>query len=403
MPRIVVLLTIFLLASCTSDEHRQVLRFAHFWTEPNQQQVLDSLIQRFESDNPSIEIEQIPMQWSEGRTKLLLAFSSSEKPDITHIGLEWAQEFISSQVFLPLSLTDSTIPSQLNSQISGEDGKIFCLPWTMNTRALILTHELYNANDSISWEEILVSDINGPIMGLNSTEKHNVTKRILPILWSRGSSILTSLPFSRTCDSLLIEGLRLLSKLQKRGILEQSRMLDQYVIEGKIRATISGQWLIPQLRNIPHKILARIPGKSGASILSGDCLGISKETAFPKDAKKFISFLTQYQQAKAFCILVPDAGIPANVLSFEDVSFIQEADRHAFLQQCKNSRTLPSPSYYQDAEEIFEQYVMMFLYGKMSEEQCVSSMKQAFIILENAKKKGRKNDPLFISSVEQRL
>lgn len=387
MPRIVVLLTIFLLASCSSDEHKKVLRFAHFWTEPNQHAILDSLIQRFESDNPTIEIQQIPMQWSEGRTKLLLAFSSSEKPDITHIGLEWAQEFISSQVFLPLSLSDSTIPSQLYSQISSEDGKIYCLPWTMNTRALILTHELANVNDSISWEEILASDIDGPIMGLNSTEKHNVTKRILPILWSHGSSILTSLPFSKSCDSLLMEGLRLLSKLQKRGILEQSRLLDQYVIEGKIRATISGQWLMPQLRNIPHKVLARIPGKSGASILSGDCLGISKETSFPEEAKKFVDFLTQYQQAKAFCILVPDAGIPANVLSFEDISFMQEADRHAFLQQCKFSRTLPSPSYFQDAEEIFEQYVMMFLYGKISEEQCVSSMKQAFILLEKGQKK----------------
>lgn len=388
MLRILSVLTLFILASCSSDENKKVLRFAHFWTEPNQQAVLDSLIQVFEENNPTIEIQQVPMQWSEGRMKLLLAFSSSEKPDITHLGLEWAMEFISSHVFLPLTIPDSIIPSQFYNQITGEDGISYCMPWTMNTRALILTHELSYVSDSISWEHILASNIDGPIIGLNSTEKHNVTKRTLPIVWSQGSAILSSLPFSATCDSQLVEGLRLLKKLKNRGLLEQSRILDQYVVQGKIRATISGQWMIPQLRDIPHKVLSRIPGMSGASILSGDCLGISKETDWPMEAKKFVSFLTKYEQAKAFCILLPDAGVPANNDSFQDVTFMNDRDRNAFLQQCKISRTVPSPLYFQDAEEIFEHHIIMFLYGKMSEKDCVLSMKQAFLELEKGQKKG---------------
>ena len=391
--RILTILSVLILASCSSGDKKQVIRFAHFWTEPNQQSVLDSLIRVFEANNPTITIEQIPMQWNEGRTKLLLAHSSSEKPDITHLGLEWAQEFITANIFLPLSNVDSNIPNQFHEHIKGEDGKYYAMPWTMNTRALILSHELSKASDIISWEEILGSTIDGPIMGLNSTEKHNVTKRILPILWSRGSAILSTLPFSSTCDSLLIDGLRLLGQLKERSLLEQSRVLDQYLIQGKIRATLSGQWMIPQLRDIPHKVLSRIPGNSGASILSGDCLGISRETSHPNEARKFIAFLTSFEQSKAFCLLIPDAGIPANILSFEEKAFMIDADRKAFVEQCKISKTLPSPPYFQDAEEIFEQYVMMFLYGKINENDCFYEMKQAFLALEKGQKKGRKNDP----------
>ncbi len=388
MLKVLSIFSLLLLVSCSSGENKQIIRFAHFWTEPNQQAVLDSLIAVFEQKNPTISIEQIPMQWSEGRTKLLLAHSSSEKPDITHLGLEWAQEFISANVFLLLSNVDSTIPDQFHQHIKGEDGKNYVMPWTMNTRALILTHELSTSSDAISWEEIIGSRIEGSIMGLNSTEKHNVTKRTLPILWSRGSTVLSRLPFSSTCDSLLVEGLRLLGQLKNKGLIEQSRMLDQYLIQGKIRATISGQWLIPQLRDIPHKTMSRMPGISGSSILSGDCLGISKETSYPQEAMRFIEFLTEFTQSKAFCSLLPDAGVPANILSFEERSFMIDPDRKAFLEQCKISKTLPSPPYFQDAEEIFEQYVMMYLYGKMNEQDCVNSMKQAFLALEQGQKKG---------------
>ena len=380
---------LFILSSCSSDDNQKhVLRFAHFWTEPNQQKIIDSLIVIFEKNNPEIRIEQIPLQWSEGRTKLLLAHSSSQKPDITHTGIEWAQEFINAKVFMPLIVKDSGIPKQFHDQIRGTDGKLYCMPWTMNTRALVLTHELSDLKDSLSWQDIITLKLNGAVFGMNASEKHNVTKRILPILWSSGSIIFTKLPFSETCDEKLQEGLHILSDLQKNGILEQSRMLDQYLIQGKIRATLTGQWMIPQLESIPHKVLARVPGKSGASILSGDCLGISSDTKHIKEALRFVQYLTKYEQSRLLCTRIPDAGIPAHINSFNDPAFIVDKDRKAFLQQCKISVILPSPAYFQDAEEIFEDHIMRYVYGNISDKECVESMKKGFLRLEEKNKNG---------------
>ena len=380
---------LFILSSCSLDDNqKQVLRFAHFWTEPNQQKIIDSLIVIFEKNNPEIQIEQIPLQWSEGRTKLLLAHSSSQEPDITHIGIEWAQEFINAKVFMPLIVDDTGIPKQFHEQIRGRDGKLYCMPWTMNTRALVLTHELSDLNDSLTWQDIITSKLDGAVFGINASEKHNVMKRILPILWSGGSIIFTKLPFSETCDEKLVEGLQVLSDLQKNGILEQSRILDKYLIQGKIRATLTGQWMIPQLESIPHKVLARIPGKSGASILSGDCLGISSDTKHIDEAIRFVQFLTKYEQSRLLCTSIPDAGIPAHNTSFGDSVFTVDIDRKAFLQQCKMSMILPSPVYFQDAEELFEEHIMRYVYGKISDRECVESMKKGFLRLEEKNKNG---------------
>jgi ABC-type glycerol-3-phosphate transport system substrate-binding protein len=380
---------LFTLFSCSSDDNQKhVLRFAHFWSEPNQQKIIDSLIFIFEKNNPEIRIEQIPLQWSEGRTKLLLAHSSSQKPDITHTGIEWAQEFITSNVFIPLNVNDIGIPKQFHEQIRGNNGKIYCMPWTMNTRALVLTHELSDLKDSLSWQDLITLNLNGAVFGINASEKHNVMKRILPILWSSGSIIFTKLPFSETCDEKLLEGLHILSDLQKNGILEQSRILDQYLIQGKIRATLTGQWMIPLLESIPHKVLARIPGISGASILSGDCLGISSDTKYIDEAMRFVQYLTKYEQSRLLCTSIPDAGIPAHTGSFNDPVFTVDKDRNAFLQQCKISMILPSPPYFQDAEEIFEEHIMRYVYGKISDKECLKSMKKGFLRLEEINKKG---------------
>ncbi len=380
---------LFFLTSCTTeDNQKRIIRFAHFWTEPKQQKIIDSLIVIFEKNNPEIRIEQIPLQWSEGKTKLLLAHSSSQKPDITHTGIEWAQEFINANVFMPLIVDDTGIPKQFREQMRGSDGKIYCIPWTMNTRALVLTHELSDLNDSLSWQDIITSKLDGTVFGINASEKHNVMKRILPILWSGGSFIFTRLPLSETCDDKLLDGLHVLSDLQKKGILEQSRILDQYLIQGKIRATLTGQWMLPQLESIPHKVLARIPGISGASILSGDCLGISSDTKHFDEAIRFVQYLTKYEQSKLLCTSIPDAGIPAHAIAFSDSVFTADKDRKAFLQQCKISVILPSPVYFQDAEEIFEEHIMRYVYGKISDKECVEFMKKGFMRLEEKNKKG---------------
>ena len=364
------------------------LQFLHFWTEPKQQALIDSLVAAFERQYPHITIEQISVQWNEGRTKLVLAHTSGNPPDITHLGIEWAQEFISNDVFASMPINKG-IPEQFINQIKGENGKIYCKPWTMNTRALVFSHDLstLDTND-LNWD-IIISRLNtSSIIGINSSEPHNVSKKLLPIIWSTGSKLFQTLPFSSTCDSQLIEGLRLIRKLSKYARIEQSRKLDEYIVNGTIHAVITGQWILPRLANIPHIIASSLPGKSGASILSGDCLGISASSRYPEEATLFVSFITNYERVKNMCMQLQDIGLPANMQSWNDQDFLVNQDIAQFTKQTKISKILPSPPYFLDAERILEEQLMLFVYEKVNESELLQSLKMQLLALEKGQKKG---------------
>ena len=382
------LMLVFLFQACTDQSSRHsTLQFIHFWTEPQQQLLIDSLISEFEDLNPTIKIDQVPVQWSEGKTKLLLAHASGNPPDITHIGIEWTQEFIDNGIFLPLNVHDS-IPSQCLEHVKGKDGRMYCQPWTLNTRALIITHDAFLNDDTVTWDDILASLNEQHLIGMNSTEPHNVTKKYLPILWAYGSRLFQKLPFSSTCDSTLIDGFILLKKLLANARIDQSRRLDEFLVNRSITLGITGQWILSQLKNTPHRVLPRMPGKNGASILSGDCLGISVSTKYPKEAKAFVNFITKYGRVKQFCSRLQDIGLPAHENAWKDPSFHSNADQSNFTMQCLNSIMLPSPSYYLDAEEILEDHIMRFIYGNIDEQAVCSSLKMQLQLLEGKQKKG---------------
>ncbi len=380
----------FICLGCGNHSQTSItLQFLHFWTEPKQQALIDSLVTAFEQRYPHIKIEQIPVQWSEGRTKLLLSHSSGNPPDITHLGIEWAQEFIDNNVFAPISLDKQRIPQQFFLPITGKDGKLYCKPWTMNTRALIFSHNLSTLDTiDLGWDDIIERMNASTIIGINSAEPHNVSKKLLPIIWSTGSTLFQTLPLSATCDSQLIEGLHLVRKLTKHARIEQSRKLDDYVVNGTIQAVITGQWILPRLTNIPHLIVSSIPGKSGASILSGDCLGVSASSRYPEEAALFVSFITDYDKVKNMCLTLQDIGLPADLQSWTDIDFQANRDIAQFTQQTRISKILPSPPYFLDAERILEEQLMLFIYGKANEYELLNSLKSQLLTLEKSKKKG---------------
>jgi len=385
---VLVILASLHIWSCSSGDSRKTIQFLHFWTEPAQQKIIDSLIQKFEKTYPTIHVEQIPVQWSEGRTKLLLAHSSQTPPDITHIGIEWAQEFIDAKIFDPVK-TGIDFPIQCKEHIMGSDGRSYCIPWTMNTRSLIAVNTAVEIDsDELSIEQLLNNLDSGYVFGLNATEPHNVTKKYLPIIWAGGSTLFTKLPFSMTCDEELPRALSMLKRILKHARIEKSRILDEQLVQGKIQYAITGQWILPQLSNVRHRVIPRIPGGKGESILSGDCLGIAQRSKYKKEALLFAEYLTDYEHVKVMCMQLSDIGIPANNRSWSDVDFRRTSDIANFTEQTQHSRILPSPSYYLDAEQMLEEHIMSFVYGKTDAEACAKSLKKALIELENKQKKG---------------
>lgn len=392
-----------------ASSNKKTISFWHFWSEPAQKQALYKLIDEFEKEHPDIDINPVELQWSDGKSKLQLAFAGGAAPDVAHIGLEWVHQFAEAGVLRSLdsSLFRDT-PHALLPSVR-QEGEYVALPWVMNTRALFLHKAIlehlrsidippferpadfysfcsYYARDVLHMEGI----------GINAYEPHNVSKKVLPLLWAEGSSLFTTLPFSSSFDSAATEGLAAYCRLaQEGGTIESSRALDERMRRGEIGLWISGMWMLGDSSvNAQYAVLSTFhanynylhSNSAGRSILSGDCYTISSHCSYPAEATLFLAWLSKYSTEYRFCMEVPDAGIPAHLQAKNDTRLAFTHNRSAFIQQIFISRVLPAPSYYLDAEQVLENEVMEAVYGKKSPADAMNSARQRIQRLEQLQK-----------------
>lgn len=305
-----------LVCSCTREAPEQVtLSFWHFWSEPQQAAALDSLITAFEEAHPSITINATSLAWSDGKQKLQMAYNASLAPDVVHIGADWFAEFQTAGCFQALDHQ-----REVDSLFGGE-GRL----WTQNTRALLL------------WSSPTPQRY---ALGVAVQDPHNVLKRSLPILWQTGASAFyRTLPISASMNERLVQALwQLRDTITQHGIAEPSRLLDDRFLRGEIQSVWTGPWMIDQIR---RRSITAISVRPLPSIRNGDVLAVSAGSQQHEAAQIFIDWLTEYAQAKRFCLMVSDAGYPADDATWKDSVFQQDPLQAGFVATLRQSHFLP--------------------------------------------------------------
>lgn len=402
---ILVILTSFFLgcdANKPTSSQKTVLTFWHFWSEPSQKKVVNSLIEEFEKNNPSIDIQATELQWSDGKAKLAMAIQADKTPDIMHLGLEWIHEFAQAKVLHSFTTADTRFPP-LHSALMYNNSPV-AMGWLINTRALILDTSLQT--DSLrTWssfsqyiQQYSETNPNKDAIGIHADEPMNISKKTLPWLWSAGSTIFRTYPISESFDKKALDGLHYYLQLSQYGIMEKSRILDEQFAQHSLHSVLTGMWIIanPIIEKTPHRftVLPAIPTAEitlrGESILSADCLCMAAQTSYQNDAEKFIRFLTKYTNAKRFSLAVPDAGFPADTTILHDNALQTNPLRQGFLLQTYNSVPLVSSPITAESLSIFEQEVMYVFYKKKTPEKALSDAKQQIKLLELRMEQKRK-------------
>ncbi len=303
----------------------------HFWSEPAQRRVLDSLVRVFESEHPGVRVELTELTWTDGTSKLQLAFNAGTQPDVVHLGLDWFADFDASGVFD--SLPSDIAPHERAAR------------WLVNVRAL-------------------VGPAPSPTLGACAvSDAHNVIKRVLPALWERGSTLYMRQPISADLNSTLVNALLQLHRDVPTLMLDRSRQLDDMLLRGTVSGVFTGPWIIDMARQRNVALYARVM----PSILNADVLAVSRTTEHPKEARALIRFLTSYDQARAFCERVSDAGFPADLDRAErDTLFTRDTLIHQFLATARLSRTLPRSATLLKIEPIMEDMLSRALVTKDS-------------------------------------
>lgn len=392
---VLLLLSSLSLSSCNRGIPENTLRFWHFWAEPGQKSVLDSVIDEFRRENPDIHVEVSELSWADGKTKLMINFNAETAPDVLELGSDWIAQFSSSGVLHDMS-NDSSLKSAFQSAPEYSltcgmwEGKYFALPWFVDTRVIFINHDLavtaidsdYQAiNPFGSWEgmyrvgKAIHDDGKGKGIGVNGSDMHRLYKKIMPQMWSNGGDILDANGKPTFARKENIEALTFYVRQLDVGMLETQKNLDDAFKRGKLGILYSGAWLVRGLAKSEFRwYTVPFPGNNGhegTSFAGGEYLAINNGSKLKPKAIKFVEFLTrpdnELRLAKAFNIFPADKSLQ------QDSFYLKRSQGDIFTKQLKLAKMTPVHPKWLEIEAILEDEVAQALYKKKTSEEALRS------------------------------
>lgn len=394
-PQVIVALILVLFSGCIKRvEEKVTITWWQFWTDARAKPVLDELILTFESENPNISVDIIDLTWAEGHQKIVVAFATNTTPDVLELGSDWVAEF--SHKGLLLDLTEEAErqkPLFQKWEPVTYQGRLYGYPWLLGTRALFYNKGLMFRADldtlkvASNWTEwlrqaqaidALGEDVHG--FAANAFERHRLYKKFLPLFWSNGGVLLSA--DGRTCllDSKAgIEALTFYVSMCDVGLIETQRELDQAFQSGRIGFTISGDWLLAQLRRNPDApsygvtLLPAPDGGQSISFAGGEYLVVPKKSRHAQEAQLLINFLLRPENNLKLCRAI--GFVPANIAAGQNAHFTGDPFKVVFNQQLELARSTPVHPDWIELEEIIERAVEAAMYKALSPDSALHRAK----------------------------
>jgi multiple sugar transport system substrate-binding protein len=381
--------------SCSKTHKPNTLRFSHFWSEPGQRAVLDSVLSDFHKENPDINVEVMDLSWADGKTKLMINFNARTAPDLLELGSDWIAQFSSANVLEDLTNVSVVKPRFENTpEYANEPGMwknhYYAVPWFVDTRVLFINNDLLiqsidsdylDINPLGSWsgiyylgERVEKKGI-GKGIGVNGSDVHRLYKKILPQIWSNGGDIIDrngNPTFDRKEN---IEALEFYVKQLDAGVMESQKNLDDLFKRGKLGILFSGSWLFDPLKKADFNwYCAPFPGNNhhpGISFAGGEYLAISEKSEMKPEAEKLLEFITrpdnEIRLAKVFNIFPADKNLQ------KDSFYLNRNQGKVFIDQLTHARMTPVHPKWLEIEAILEDETAQALYKKKMPEEAMKS------------------------------
>lgn len=397
---LLIISAITILTNCNRKAgNENTIRFWHFWSEPYQKTVLDSLIKIFEKENNCI-VEVTELSWNDGKTKLMAAFNSNTAPDVLELGSDWVAQFSSAGVLAELN--KDTMEFSKFIDYSKEpcywNNSVYALPWIVDTRVLFVNNDLLrkagiNPKCPGSFEEILeqatsINSIEGAyLFGANTSDAHRLYKKILTFFWTFGGDIIDSTGKFVVNSPQNIAALDFYVQLSRNGYLETQRQIDAAFSQGKIAYWISGGWLIEKIQNenpnLDYQVclIPSMRGRTGISFAGGEYLAMNAKSKKQELAKKFLMFMTDGKNSIEFCKKINEAGFPADRNYYKDPYFSANPKKLLFSNQLEFAKMTPVHPKWLDIEEIIEFAATKVLYGEMGAQSALNMAQEKVLLL----------------------
>ena len=337
---------------------------------------LRAALDLFEKQNPGIKVTLERGDWASALTAYLREAAVGSGPDVAQTAFVWVKDLATAGAVLPLD--QFTKPQKATQALSdfialdlgvGKDGKVYGLPWTVDTFAMVYNTTLLKQAgiESIpkTWEEFRdaaqkvhqLTGKSGFLYPFGSAPANGIWFAANYWWWSHGQALVVSKPDSGYGLGLnaadIVADINYFNSFLKDGITPRSMLAvsnwgDPAVIEpmvaGDALATmvppanfkqIMSEWKGRHPDQPPPFVSALVPAASAGSIthLGGRMLVINANTKNPDEAWKLVQFLASQKVFQDFY----RSQFPAQKSLLKDIDF--GPGMQGYAQQLEHART----------------------------------------------------------------
>ncbi len=392
-----------------------------FWEFSVGEELMRSLLDKFERQNPGIKVRFQQLSWDFGLDKLITSIAAGNAPDLAELGTDMVPQFASSGVLR--DVTDQVAPIKdqylLWDPVTYKD-RVYGVPWMAGTRLFFYNRNLFaqagldSDKPPATWEELLNAakavDALGPDIygfGIHVSEPYSPWQEFLPFAWGNGANVLD--PEWTKCvldEPPMVEALKFYASLKPYSLVHHQEQVNQFFAEGKVGIQISGSWnfaLIPRMNPTLNYGVGLLPKPSAArgtpaSFAGGEMIVVLKGSKHPEAALKLSLFLIQEEQAMS--IVEAQRNIVPTVKAAMEHSYYRSHPEHRMMfEQLRYAVAPPAhPNWVQIQEKITRVIEEVILNDRDPEAMLKKASAEITPLLQQKKTEGRISDVVVFGS-----
>ncbi len=358
------------------------------WIMPNSQEPANDLkkvLRPFMAQNPTINIEIVPLDWGSAWQKISAAAASNIVPDIVQLGSTWVGAIAGMDALADVSDQVAELGGEKSfvraawrtSHLEGSK-EIVAIPWIVDVRGMYYRTDVFKkldltANDLATWEsfEKALTKIRDSNLILNGkkieplaiTGKNdwNIVHNLAPWIWGAGGSMFNKdFTASGLNTPQAFAGIKFYIDLVRKGFvpevcLEQNTaQINNGFFNGRYAIYFNGPYDLKTLQTPPERggasnlpvaknygVAPYPAGPAGRyTFTGGSNLAMFKESKNKAAAWKVIKYLTTDHQAQvAYSKLT--GFLPSHIEAFKDPYFSQDPFRKVFRDSVAYTRAYP--------------------------------------------------------------
>ena len=383
-PRAAALALAGLLAACGGRDSGAVT--LRVWGFGREGEVLRQLLPDFERQHPGINVRVQQIPWTAAHEKLLTAFVGDATPDVAQIGNTWIAEFVALGALAPLSAdSQDYFPGIWRTNVL--DGKLYGIPWYVDTRVLFYRSDLISKFPTLwtDWRQAMEKVHDGHtaiLLALNEWQG--------PIVLAMG----THAPFL-TPDGLhgdfeeprFRRAFAFYVDLFRAGLapaVNNAQVANRYqsFANGDFDILMSGPWDIGEFsRRLPSSLAGKWmtapmpapdPPAPGLSLAGGSSLSIFRGSKHAAAARALIAYLSEPAVQIQFYTLTGD--LPARESAWSDPVLDTNRYATAFREQLQHVVPTPQVPEWEQIVTAVARYAEEAVRGGMTEDAALAAL-----------------------------